>query len=402
MDALTATGLEVSTSMELQNFILNGDSDTDGLNQIYGVTIAVGSNSPDGQEIGLLQQLCTDVRELLLNINSSFDPDQAQGVILDQRCAINNIKRQGGSYTIQPISITVNATVELQGLDANFNNPNGTGYTVQDNAGNIFILQNSITLTSGTSSLDFRAQLIGAVDVPINTIINPVTIIAGVTNINNPSEATTVGQNQETDPQFRVRRSRSPANNTTGFINGLFGKISNLPGVTEVFTWQNNGDTTDSTGTLGHTVWLIVAGGAVSDIANVLYNTINGAGMRGIQTFNIVQPSGQVVTMRWDNPIPENLYIKFSIQPTVSGATFNTTGIAVAMANNLEYGIAAFADTSGPTVAALNAINALGGQGVPVLVQVSTDNATWTDYVTPSDLQHQFSISSENIEITVI
>ena len=144
-DVFDSTGLTVKTATEITTDL------TTGLQGIYGSDIQTDQNSQDGQTIGILTQLCVDVRELLVQINNGFDPDQAIGAILDQRVTLNNIKRYGGTYTTQPIDVTVNKTVTLAGLDANFNSPTGTGYTIQDNNGNEFILIDTTTLTAGRS-----------------------------------------------------------------------------------------------------------------------------------------------------------------------------------------------------------------------------------------------------------
>lgn len=396
---ITANGLSIDTLDAITQSLVNG------FKNIYGANINVDQNSPDGQMIGIFAQATEDLLEFIANVNNSFDPDQAQGVLLDQRCAINNIERLGGTYTIQPISVTVNQTVTLDGLDANFDSPTATGYTVQDSSGNQFILQTTTTFTAGTTVANFRAALIGVVSVPINTITTPVTIVQGVTGVNNPNAAITVGQNEETDAQLRTRRAQAVANATTGYLNGLLAKIQALSGVTEAVLYENDTGSTDANGTPAHTVWLIVAGGSNSDIANTIYeNKSYGCGMRGAQTFNITTANGTIFVAKWDNPTPETLYIKFTIQtvPSGSGFSFNTTTIAASMASLLQYGIGQVAETSLITAAAVAAIAAQGGGGVPLLVQISIDNATWTDYLTPTGINYQWNVAAANIDITVL
>jgi hypothetical protein len=46
-----------------------------------------------------------------------FDPDNAVGVVLDQRVAINGIQRQAGTYTVTPITVVTSQSVNLYGLD---------------------------------------------------------------------------------------------------------------------------------------------------------------------------------------------------------------------------------------------------------------------------------------------
>lgn len=394
---IDATGLTVDTAAENTSIM------TAGLEGIYGADINVDQNSPDGQMVGIFVSMVTDLLETLLGLYNSFDPDQAVGTLLDQRCAINNIQREGGTYTIQPISITVNASVTLQGLDANFNNPLGTGYTIQDGSGNQFILQNTTALTSGTTVCDFRSADIGPVILPLNTITIPVTIVLGVTGVTNASAPLTDGEIEETDQQLRIRRQQSVALGSSGYANGLLGAIGNLAGVTEARLLQNRTGTTDGNGTLAHTMWLIIAGGASSDIGNTIYNRLSdGCGMRGVQSYDITQPDGTIFVALWDEPIAEPLYIEFTIKTTVAGFSFNQAAIKAYMAANLTYGIGAFADTSEITIAAIAAIAGQGGGGVPVLMQISTDDATWTDYVTTTSPQYQFTVAAANIAITVI
>ncbi len=372
------------------------------LQGIYGPTINLDQNSADGQCVGIAAQAAEDILEFIVAVNNGFDPDQAVGVILDQRCAINYIQRQGGTYTIQPIDITVNTTVSLQGLDANFNDPNGTGYTVQDSSGNLFILQNSITLAAGTTSVNFRAQQIGVVDLPIDTINIPVTIIIGVTAVNNGSAAITVGQTQETDAQLRTRRARSPALASNGWLNGLLAAILALTGVTEAELYQNNTSATVNT-IPKNSIWLIVAGGSSSDIANTIYNKLSGGcGMKGDVTYDIITASNALFVAKWDVPAPADLYIKFNLKRTVPAYEFAITSIQNYVANNLQYGIGAFADTSEVTVAAIAGIAAQGGGGVPIDVLISSDGINYYDYLAAPTLKSQWTLDPSNVEITVV
>ena len=396
-DVLDATGLTVKTAQEITSDL------TTGLQGIYGEDINVDQNSPDGQMIGILTQENVDLRELVVSVNNGFDPDQAQGSILDQRVAINGIARQGGTYTNQPIDITVNATVSLQGLDGNFDNPNGTGYTVQDGSGNQFILTDSAVLTAGTTTKNFRAKQIGAVNVPINTIANPVTIVPGVVSVINSSAAITVGQAEETDAQLRTRRAQSVSNPASGYLNGLLGVVLALEGVTEAALYENDGDTVDGNGIPAHGIWLVVSGGANSDIANAIYNKKSyGANMKGSVSVNITTASGLQFTALFDRPTATNLYIQFTIKTTVAGAVFDQTAIKSYMTKNLIYGIGAFAETSVITDMAQAGIAAQGGGGVPLLVQISPDGSSWTDFLAAPALSDEWTLDPSRITITVI
>ena len=396
-DTFDATGLTVQTASELTEGL------TTGLQGIYGADIMVDQNAADGQVIGIYTQGGVDVREVLAEVNASFDPDQAVGIQLDQRCAINGVARNGATYTVQPVSITVNKTVILAGLDANYNSASGTGYTVTDGNGNNFILAATTTFNSGTTVANFRAAQIGAVSVPINTLTTPVTIVSGVTGVNNPSAAESVGQTEETDPQLRVRRARSVALTSFGYLNGLEAALLALPGVTGAVVYENVTDTVDGNGVPAHGIWCIVEGGSNSDVANCIFQKRGyGCNMKGSVTVDETSPSGIIVPISWDVPTPEPLYFAFTIRQTVAGFSFDTTAIKAYIAANLSYEVGAFAETSNPTAVALAAINASGGGGVPVLMTISIDDATWTDFLEPTTPASQFTVAAADINITVV
>lgn len=396
-DLLNEDGLIVKTAAEITSYI-GAD-----LRSAYGNDINLDQNSPDGQVVGIITQLATDLRELLVGINNSFDPDQAQGVVLNERVTINNIERKGGTFTVQPIDVTVDRTVTLQGLDADYDLTTGTGFTVQDNAGTQFILADTITITSGTHSLNFRAKDIGSVNVIVGTITNPVTIVLGVTTINNSSAALQIGENEETDPQLRVRRESSIANNSIGYLDGLRGALLDITGVSEVKVYENVTNAVDADGVAAHGIWAIVEGGANADIGQVIYAKKSyGADMTGAVEVDIDTASGGVFTAKFDRPSAENLYIRFDIQRTITGYAFDTVGIKDYIAENLTYTIGQFAHTATITGSALDAINSLGGGGVPVNVEISLNGTNWYDYLETTTKDNQFTIDVSRITITVL
>lgn len=394
-DILDATGLTVKTRTEIVT-----ELETD-FKAIYGNDINLSQNSPDGQLIGILAQQAVDIRELLVSVYNSFNPDRAIGSILDERVAINNIQRQGGTFTVQPITLVIANTVTLQGVDANYNDINATGYTVQDNAGNQFILVDSETFTAGTYSRNFRAKNLGLVETTVNTITNPVTIVLGVTSVNNPSGALQTGQNEETDASLILRRQYSVAIASLGYLNGLLGAILNLDGVSDAKVYENVTNTTDADGIPAHSTWLVVEGGANTDIANIYYEKKSaGSGMRGAVEIDITTPSGNILTIKFDRPTAKDLYIRFDIQRTIAGTVFDQVAIKQYLVDNLDYSIGAFAETSTITAQAIAAIADSSGGGVPLNVEISDDGISWADYLTVTTLDEQWTVDTSRIAIT--
>lgn len=397
-DILDANGLQISTASEIRAALVSA------FQTIYGVDINVDQNSPDGQIIGIFTQAGVDIRELIQEVYNSFDPDRAPGRQLDERVVINDIERAGGTFTTINLDITVDRTVTLPGLDAAFNNINGVGFTVQDNAGTQFILIDTVTLTAGTTSLSFRAKNIGQVEATINTITNQVTIVLGVTGVNNPSAPTSIGQNEETDPQLRTRRQQSTAISSNGYLNGLLGLVFSLDGVTDAALYENVTNSTDGDSIPAHGTWLIVEGGANSDIANAYYDRKSyGSAMKGAVSVNITTPSGGTFTALFDRPTAVNLYINFDLKRTAGLAfVYDLPFIKQYLVDNLKYRIGQFAETSAPTAYAVAGIAAQGGGGVPANMEISLDGTTWVDYLDTPTLAGKFTLDASRITITVV
>lgn len=397
-DFINETGLTVSTYSELLTLI------QDSLNATYakdGDLINFDSSTPDGQFTNILAQIGSDIRELITEVYNSFDPDKCSGVVQDVRYSLNFLTRKGGTFTIQNIDVTTNRTVELQGLDASYNDTNASSYTVSDNAGNNWYLIDTTTITAGTTSLPFRSQNLGLVQPTIGTITNQVTKVLGVTSVINSTAPTTLGENQESDEEFRIRRNRSTAINGQNNYDAMTGQLLALDGITDVYVHVNSDDTTDSTGTPAYTVWVIAEGGANSDIANIIYANSGGLPTRGNVSVDTVTVSGEEVTVNFDRANPVPLYIRFDVQNT-SGINVDFDTVKSEIVQNLSYSLGAPAETSAITNVASSALLTLGSGLYALNVEVSTDGTTWTDFIASSSLQNKFVVDATRITITEV
>jgi hypothetical protein len=397
-DILDENGLILSTRQELV------EDTSDDLKAIYGQDINLDQNSPDGQFVNIFTQAGADVREFVYFIYNSFSPLYASGNDLDQRVALNGIKRKGGTYTIVDITIVVDRTLSLKGLDEKANDIDGTGYTVQDNAGNQFILLASTTLTKGVHSLRFRAKEIGEVSTIVNTITTASEIVLGVVSVNNQSAPTQVGENQESDVDLRARRERSFALAALGAIGAMEASLLALQGVTEARVYENDEKFTDTDGIPPNSSWVIVDGGAPNDIAEILdrKKTI-GAGWKGQQVVNIEKSNNTLTQIKFDRPVAKDLYLKFDIKP-VNNALIDLDALKAYIINNLVYKIGSPAESSGLVSLILNGINetAGAGAGYPLDLLVSKDNVNYTEYLEVDTKDEQYTLDVTRITITLI
>ena len=98
-------------------------------------------------------------------------------------------------------------------------------------------------------------------------------------------------------------------------LRALWAHLKTCRALTYVKVYENTSSITNSIGVTGHSIWVITAGtAAAAAIAQVIYNYRNaGCGMVGTQTFNITQLDGSLLTIQWDNVVPQNLFTQFTL-----------------------------------------------------------------------------------------
>lgn len=390
-DILDENGLSLQTLTEII------DQLEIDLKAIYGSDINIDPDSPDGQAINIFAQAAIDLRELIQSIYSSMDPAQASGVVLDQRVALNGIKRRAGTFSVVPVVVTVDRSVSLVGLDddsTTLDIPAGV-YTVKDDAGTQFVLLASVTISAGANTLSFRAKDIGAVEVTVGTITTPVTVIAGVVSVNNVSGVTTQGVDEETDVQLRIRRERSLSNVASGYLDAIEGNLLDVEGVTEAVVYENSTNVTDADGIPPHSIWAIVEGGADADIANVLYaKKTAGAGFKGSEVVDVERTYGRTFEVKFDRSVDEDLYVQFSI--SLPGGIIDTAAMAADIVENIQWQLGG--DAVGSMITAylmgLNSKYQISAMGL------SKDGINYLEIVSPTSKAGRFVMATARISIT--
>ena len=285
-NALTAQGLTIATQQELlANKIAKYKT-------IYGSDIDLSSNTPDGQIVNITVQDAVDLLELMMSVNNSFDPDNAVGVQVDQRCAINGVFREDGTYSITPIEIVlVKPNLYLYGLDQ----AEEDIYFIYDNTGNKWLLlQSQLNVGPGTIFCDFRAENAGAnITIP-NTINIPGSVILGVSSVNNPTTQTVRGINEESDATLKARRTISVSLPSQGYQPGLRAALLNIPGIAFAQVYENKTNSTNADGMPGHSIWVIIDGEPIVLVLGQWISTIT-------YSYGDVVSSGGINYISWKN-----------------------------------------------------------------------------------------------------
>lgn len=389
-NVIDANGIQIETYQEIVNDIVNGNVNAPGLITIYGPTINVASNSPDGQMVNIYALSKQDILNLCVSIYDSFDPDQAVGVSLDSIAQIAGLARKQGVYTQVVIDIVASATVNISGLDTS------TPYLVSDSTGNQFALITSASLIIGTNSLNFQAVNIGYIQILANTITQQITVVAGITSVNNPATPYVVGVNQETDANFRIRRQASTAFPGQGPLQALFAGLNSYADVTQAVVYENITNAVDADGIPAHGIWVIVDGGTAAEIANAIYRYRSlGIDMKGAISVVVTQVNGAPFTVKYDVAVNEPLYIR-AVVDSINGGTVDVAAIKQGLLDNYKFLINQEADVT-TLDTQIRAINPLA---FSTNLGVSYDGITYFDIISPTLKKNKFVLSIPNMDIT--
>lgn len=364
---------------------------------VYGQDINIEQNSPDGQWINILAQEKKDILDLFTQFYNNLDPDRVIGIPQQILYKLNGLIIKAYTYSYTYVNVTVNESTSLQGLDANIESADGTGYTVRDINGNRWILAASAELEAGVHSLNFRAADLGSITALPNTINVMETIVKGISSVNNPAGNYITGSTGETSAQFRLRRNQAMAVPSQGFDESTESQMLNLTNVTQCKVYDNRTNMVVN-GIPAHGIWVIVQGGQSEDIGRVIYNNLPpGIPMKGEQTVWVQKINGDLVEVLYDVPSAVNLYVRATIKNfTTTALDQNYIKEQLALT---EYTIGGRAESS----TLLGTIKeTIGDAGTPYNVEISTDNSSWVEYAVPAGLDEFFVIAAENITLTIV
>lgn len=390
-NVIDSNGLQIQSLQEIIDEILDGAVDFPGMRAIYGADINVDPNSPDGQMVHIVAQAKRDTLEFLTQIYNSFDPDQAIGVTLNARCAINGVARNAGTFTQITVTVTADRALTIAGLDTAPLAP----FTVSDSTGNQFVLVAAHAFSgAGSADLAFEAKLLGPVAALPNTLTTIVTVQLGVVSVNNASGPTTLGLAEETDYALRIRRAKSVSLPSQGYLEGLVAALIDTTGVTVANVYENDTSSTDGDGIPGHSIWVVVRGGENMAIANAIYVKRNaGCGMKGSVSVNVLQVDGSYFTILFDRPVDEDLYISFDV--TAITGSVDPTFIRNQLLAQLNYGINQPADTT----SIVSLIRAISPNASVSNEGVSDDDITYVPLLSPSTIDRQWALAAARIII---
>lgn len=278
------------------------------------------------------------------------------------------------------------------------------GSVISDGEHEYVTLETVTVPVSGSVTSEVQCTESGAIPCPagtLNEIVNPITDVSSVTNVNDG----VMGMDRETDNEFRQRITANYLNKRARSILGaIVDNIAALPDVVSVKGHENPTDNTvvfDGITFPPHSVCLSIFGGDSTEIATVI-GTQKTIGAETVGNTSVLYMDGVVdyqYIYKIYRPTQVPVYVKIEYAAnayTGASTTADVTGLI------LEY-VAENPIKIGQTISGNSFSNALDGYNkIDVLaIKVSDDGVTWADYITTNMTQIGV-LNSGNITVTEI
>lgn len=383
-------GLQVDTFRDIFQSL------SDAYKGIYGQDIDLDQESPDGQRVAIEAQARTDIEAALQWLYSQMDPDFNTGDMQQIIAKLHGLYIRPGSRSQRDLKVTTDRPVLLY-----------SGYKIRDQANQVWFVRQDITVPAGTTTVTFFAQKFGKVTGLISDTFTQLTPELGILSIISDT-AVVVGRDEETPEQFRQRRNRSLENPATGSTGAIFAKVAQLAGVTDLNIDENDTKVDDpDTGIPANSIWLVVEGGAVSEITEVMVKQKGGGtGTKGSVTGryieSLVRPDGSILQiahdLQFDRPVYKPLHIRLTARRKITNDPVDQDSLKEALASReLHIGESIDANEFYADGYSTSRVNY-----VLTDLMISADGSTYTDAELSPGFQGKFTLSTSDIDITEV
>lgn len=236
--------------------------------EIYGNDINLDQNSPDGQRIGIYTKVFHDICQSLVYMYNNLDVDFADDKMLINWLKLNNITPKEATHSQLDFEVDSDRETELK-----------SGFGIKDDNDNLWLTSSQYTLKKGKTNITLFCNSKGAIDTTESYLLtNNYSFIK-----DSQIKSVTKGVQEESLIDLKFRRNVSLENGSYSTIGVLYHSIYKLDNVTEVVIYENTNTERDEKLDLeGHSLWVIVKGGDVSEIGReIVHNKTAGTGLKG-------------------------------------------------------------------------------------------------------------------------
>ena len=231
--------------------------------ELFGDNLDLSPTTPQGRLIELFNRSETFTLQACAAVSNMLNLNKANGFVLDDLGALFLIERKPATKT--------STTVVLTGVP-NTIIPANTRIKTTD--GDIFVNPASAVIGSGGSvSVRYQAVETGAIPALPNTLKIILDGVNGLETANNPANAI-IGQEQESDGDFRNRIKISLNTNAIAVLSAIKASVEQVSGVIGSYCYDNYDSSAviiDSLSVPAHSLLVVVDGGDDQEIANAIY-----------------------------------------------------------------------------------------------------------------------------------
>ncbi|HDL8496979.1 TPA: baseplate J/gp47 family protein [Yersinia enterocolitica] len=380
-------GLEIDTFRDLFQTL------SDAYKGIYGQDIDLDQESPDGQRVAIEAQARTDIEASLQWLYSQMDPDFNTGDMQQIIAKLHGLYLRPGSRSQRDLNVATDRPVFLY-----------SGYKIRDQSNQVWFVRQNVTIPAGTTTVTFFAQDFGKVTGLIADTFTQLTPELGVLSITADAVAV-VGRDEETPEEFRQRRNRSLENPATGSTGAIFAKVAQLPGVTDLNIGENDTKVDNpATGIPANSIWLVVEGGAVSDIVEVIIKQKGGGtGVKGEVTGRyietLVRPDGSTLSIAHDMQFDRPVYIPLHINLTARRKAVNDPVDVETLKQVLAGRVMHIGEDIDANELYADGYGSARVNYVLTNMKISADGVTFTDAELSPGFQGKFTLDVANIVV---
>lgn len=289
---ITPEGVTTPDSVTIRNGVLADENIAFG-----GDLDIVTPSTPQAYLADQLTSNISDSNAAIAYYVSQVDPATAEGRMQDAIARIYFLSRNGATSSVVIATCTGQPGSILP-----------AGSLAQDDSNNLWQSTDVATFPAGgVISVQFVCLTLGPVQLGIGALTRIAQTSAGWDAITN-AQAATVGSAVETRAAFERRRQESVAINSKGTPAAIRSAIWAVPGVLDVFVYDNYTNSTINYGSTSfpivpHSVYVGVSGGTDADIAQAIFSRKNlGCDMNGNTSVTVQDTDG------YEYPYPSYIY----------------------------------------------------------------------------------------------
>lgn len=217
---------------------------------VYGSDIDLSTSSADGVFINNTALMINNILQSVKTLYANLDVNTANGVYLDNLCALSNITRKPATASTASLIVTNTNDAEFTANSLIF----------VDKAGTEWIYNQAVSIPANTSiTLVVTCSQLGPVKAEAGWIDKTLEVTyLDVVQENAASE----GENEESDAALRARRSQSSGAEGTTVLESLIGALLEIAGIRDVKIYNNNTTSAttakDNTSIPAHSIYVVM------------------------------------------------------------------------------------------------------------------------------------------------